>query len=323
MIDREGRIVEQTGHVRQTAVQARDEQIPAPYKPPGILGTASGQGVLQTLRVVMHVRLAKFATLILLSTILTAVFAPWVAPYDPIKAKPWDSLEAPSNKYWLGADRLGRDQLSRLIYGARVSLVIGIGGVGMSLILGICIGVTAGWYGHTRDEVLMRLMDGLAAFPGLLLALALVAITGGAVLNIILVVGLVGTPLMARVIRSQVLSVREREFVTAVVGLGANPGRIMLKHVLPNCLAPVIVQATLRIGAAILLEASLSFLGVGVMPPTPTWGGMLRHAFETVELAPWLTISPGIAIFLVVLAFNFFGDALRDVLDPMLKGSQQ
>ena len=134
--------------------------------------------------------------------------------------------------------------------------------LGMSLILGICIGVIAGWYGRMRDEVLMRLMDGLAAFPGLLLALALVAITGGAVLNIILVVGLVGTPLMARVVRSQVLSVREREFVTAVVGLGAYPQRIMLKHVLPNCLAPVIVQATLRIGAAILLEASLSFLGV-------------------------------------------------------------
>jgi peptide/nickel transport system permease protein len=166
----------------------------------------------------------------------------------------------------------------------------------------------------------MRFMDGLAAFPGLWLALALVAITGGTVLNIILVVGIVGTPWVARVIRSQILSLREREFVVAVRGLGARPERIMLKHLIPNCLAPVIVQASLSIAAAILLEAALAFLGVGVRPPTPTWGGMLRHAFETVGQVPWLTVSPGVMIFLVVLAFNFFGDALRDVLDPRLRG---
>jgi peptide/nickel transport system permease protein len=275
-----------------------------------------------TFRELMRVRLAKFAALVLGVTMVVAVFAPWLAPYDPVKTKPWDSLQPPSSKYWLGADRLGRDQLSRLIYGARVSLLIGIGGVAMAVCLGILIGITAGWYRGVWDEVLMRLMDGLSAFPSLLLALALVAITGGTVLNIILVVGIVGTPWVARVIRSQVLSLREREFIVAVRGLGARPARIMLKHLIPNCLAPVIVQASLAIAAAILLEAALSFLGVGVKPPTPTWGGMLRHAFETVGQAPWLTISPGLMIFLVVLAFNFFGDALRDVLDPKLRGTR-
>jgi peptide/nickel transport system permease protein len=266
--------------------------------------------------------MAKFAAIVLFVAFIAAVFAPWLAPHDPAKSRPWDSLKAPSSKYWLGADRLGRDQLSRLIYGARISLVIGVGGVSMAVILGVLIGVTAGWYGRFWDEVLMRFMDGLSAFPNLLLALSLVAITGGAVINIILVVGIVGTPWVARVIRSQVLSVREREFIMAVTGMGAPPLRIMLKHLIPNCMAPVIVQASLSVAAAILLEASLSFLGVGVKPPTPTWGGMLRGAFETMDQAPWLTLSPGVAIFLVVLAFNFMGDALRDVLDPKLKGSR-
>ena len=275
-----------------------------------------------TLREIWRVRLSKFAAVILCLTFAAAIFAPWLAPYDPVKAKPWDSLQAPSEKYWLGADRLGRDQFSRLIYGARVSLIIGVGGVSMAVALGILIGVMAGWYGGWWDEGLMRVMDGLSAFPSLLLALALVAITGGTLLNIILVVGIVGTPWVARVIRSQVLSIREREFILAVLSLGASPWRIMLKHLVPNCLAPVIVQASLSVASAILLEASLSFLGVGVKPPTPTWGGMLRHAFETVGQAPWLTVSPGVMIFLVVLAFNFFGDALRDVLDPKLRGTR-
>jgi peptide/nickel transport system permease protein len=289
---------------------------------PVVVSAGSGLGFLPTLREVMRVRMAKFAAIVLFLTLVAAVFAPWLAPYDPTKSKPWDSLKAPSSKYWLGADRLGRDQLSRLIYGARISLIIGIGGVSMAVILGVLIGVTAGWYGHFWDEVLMRFMDGLSAFPTLLLALSLVAITGGAVINIVLVVGIVGTPWVARVIRSQVLSVREREFIMAVTGMGAPPLRIMLKHLIPNCMAPVIVQASLATASAILLEASLSFLGVGVKPPTPTWGGMLRGAFETMDQAPWLTFSPGVAIFLVVLAFNFMGDALRDVLDPKLKGSR-
>jgi peptide/nickel transport system permease protein len=286
------------------------------------VSAGSSMGFRHTVREVMRVRMAKFAAIVLFATVIAAVFAPWLAPYDPTKSKPWDSLQAPSSKYWLGADRLGRDQLSRLIYGARISLMIGVAGVSMAVVMGVLIGVTAGWYGRFWDEVLMRLMDGLSAFPNLLLALALVAITGAAVYNIILVVGIVGTPWVARVIRSQVLSVREREFIMAVTGMGAPPWRIMLRHLIPNCMAPVIVQASLAVAGAILLEAGLSFLGVGVKPPTPTWGGMLRGAFETMDQAPWLTFSPGLAIFLVVLSFNFLGDALRDVLDPKLKGSR-
>jgi peptide/nickel transport system permease protein len=313
-------VVEEIERVDPLAAPEFDTPFSAESKPT-VVSAGSGMGFLPTVREVMRVRMAKFAAVVLFVTLIAAVFAPWLAPYDPTKSKPWDSLKAPSGKYWLGADRLGRDQLSRLIYGARISLIIGVGGVSMAVLLGVLIGVTAGWYGHFWDEV-MRFMDGLSAFPSLLLALFLVAITGGAVLNVILVVGIVGTPWVARVVRSQVLSVREREFIMAVTGVGAPPWRIMLKHLIPNCMAPVIVQASLATASAILLEASLSFLGVGVKPPTPTWGGMLRGAFETMDQAPWLTLSPGVAIFLVVLAFNFMGDALRDVLDPKLKGSR-
>jgi peptide/nickel transport system permease protein len=238
---------------------------------------------------------------------------------DPIEIHPRDSLQRPGSEYWLGADRLGRDQLSRLMYGARVSLSIAGLGVGAAVIAGVAIGATAGWVGKWPDEILMRIMDSLASLPNIVLALTLVAITGGAVGNIILVVALVQTPSIARVIRSQVLSERERDYVTAAISTGASPFRVLLRHVIPNTLAPVIIQASIGFGAAILLEASLSFLGVGVRAPTPTWGGMLRNAFEVVSLAPFLTFVPGLVLFIVVLSFNFVGDALRDVLDPRLR----
>lgn len=321
MAELRGSAVEEVAQPDGLAMPATSEPTSADWGS-AMRGSGSGMGFVYTVREVMRVRLAKFAAFILFVTLIAAVFAPWLAPYDPTKAKPWDSLKPPSSQYWLGADRLGRDQLSRLIYGARISLLIGVCGVGLAVTMGVIIGVTAGWYGRFVDEILMRFMDGLAAFPNLLLALALVAITGASVINIILVVGIVGTPWVARVIRSQVLSVREREFIMAVTGIGAPPWRIMLRHLIPNCMAPVIVQASLAVAGAILLEAGLSFLGVGVKPPTPTWGGMLRNAFETMDRAPWLTFSPGLAIFLVVLSFNFLGDALRDVLDPKLKGSR-
>jgi len=251
--------------------------------------------------------------------IIAAVFAPWLSPKDPIKTHPRDSLKRPGATYWLGADRLGRDQLSRIIWGARVSLSIGVAGVGIATIAGISIGTTAGWVGRWPDEILMRVMDTLASFPSIVLALTLVAITGGAVLNIIIVIGLVYTPAIARVIRAQVLSEKQRDYIASAIATGASPRRVILFHLLPNTIAPVIVQASIGFGAAILLEASLSFLGVGVKAPTPTWGGMLRNAFEVVEQAPFLTYVPGLAIFFVVLSFNFVGDALRDALDPRLR----
>ena len=277
---------------------------------------------LQTVRELLSVRLAKLGLAVLGLAIIAAVFSPLLAVHDPIKINPRDSLQNPSAEYWLGADRLGRDQLARLIYGSRVSLFIGGAGVGIAVVAGIAIGTVAGWAGKWTDEILMRIMDALAAFPNIVFALVLVAITGGAMRNIILVIGLVFTPAVARLIRAQVLSVKERDFVIAAVALGASPLRIIASHLIPNSLAPVIVQASIGFGAAILLEASLSFLGVGVKPPTPTWGGMLRHAFEVVDQAPWLTFTPGITIFLVVLAFNFVGDALRDTLDPRLRGAR-
>lgn len=268
---------------------------------------------------VLQLRLARFGFAVLLIFVVLAVGAPWLAPKDPIAIHPRESLERPGSEYWLGADRLGRDQASRLIWGARISLMIGAGGVGIATVAGIAIGTIAAWTGKWVDEILMRIMDTLAAFPSIVLALALIAIAGGAVGNMVIVIGLVFTPSIARVIRSQVLSQKERDYVVAAIAAGASPVRVIVRHVIPNSLAPVIVQASLGFGAAILLEASLSFLGLGVRAPTPTWGGMLRNAFEVVEIAPFLTYVPGFAIFIVVLAFNFVGDSLRDALDPRLR----
>lgn len=274
---------------------------------------------LNTARVVARPKLAKFGLVILGIFIVAAIFAPLLSPKDPERVNGSDSLEGPSSTYLLGADRLGRDQLSRLIFGARISLLISFVGVGAAVVVGVAIGTIAGWAGKWTDEILMRVMDALAAFPSLVLALALVATLGGAVHNIIIVLAIVYTPGIARIVRSEVLSVRERDYILASVAHGADSTRIIIRHLLPNSLAPVIVNASLAFGSAIILEASLSFLGVGVKPPTPTWGGMLRNAFEVVDRAPMLTIVPGVAIFLVVLSFNFVGDALRDALDPRLR----
>ena len=274
---------------------------------------------IQLARDLLELRLARFGIVILAIVCIAAIFSAGLAPRDPLKIDGRASLERPGAEYWLGADRLGRDQLSRLIYGARVSLVIAFGGIGLAVVGGVAVGAGAGWMGGWVDDVLMRITDALASFPYIVLALTLVAITGGAIANIILVVALVQAPAIARVTRSQVLSLRERDFVTAATSIGASGFRVVTRHVVPNTLAPTIVQASIGFGNAILLEASLSFLGVGVRAPTPTWGGMLRNAFEVVELAPILTLAPGLAIFLTVLSFNFVGDALRDVLDPRLR----
>ncbi len=279
-------------------------------------------GPMVILREMLRLRLAKFAFLIIAITVVAAAFSPLLARHDPYKMNPMNNLAAPSGEFWIGSDRLGRDQLSRLIYGARISLLIGVSSVAISVVAGVAIGTVAGYFGHWWDEVLMRLIDGVASIPGLLLALGLVAITGGAVLNVILAIAITATPAKARLIRAQVLSIKERDYVLAARSIGASNSRMIMGHILPNSFAPIIVAATLSLGAAIIAEASLSFLGVGVKPPTPTWGAMLRHAFETVELAPWLTFTPGAAIFLLVLAFNFAGDALRDVLDPKLRNTR-
>lgn len=276
-------------------------------------------GPIVVLRDMLRLRLAKFAFVIIAITVAAAFFSPLLSRHDPFRMNPMTNLAAPSGEFWIGSDRLGRDQLSRLIYGARISLLIGVVSVAFSVAAGVAIGTVAGYFGHWWDEVLMRFIDGLASIPGILLALGLVAITGGAVINVIIAIAITATPAKARLIRAQVLSIKERDYVLAARSIGASNARMIMGHILPNSFAPIIVAATLSLGAAIIAEASLSFLGVGVKPPTPTWGGMLRHAFETVDQAPWLTFAPGAAIFLLVLAFNFAGDALRDVLDPRLR----
>jgi peptide/nickel transport system permease protein len=230
-----------------------------------------------------------------------------------------DLLQGPSRQHPLGTDDLGRDVLSRLMWGARVSLQVGVIAVGIALVTGTILGLLSGYVGGMLDNWLMRLMDALLAFPVLVLALALAAILSPSLSNVMLAIGVVGVPTYARLVRGQVLSVREWEFVQAAKAVGGTDLRILLQHVLPSITAPIIVEASLHIAAATLAEAGLSFLGLGVQPPTPSWGAMLNVGRGYLEVAPWMAMAPGAAIFLTVLGFNFLGDGVRDALDPRLK----
>lgn len=273
-----------------------------------------------TVRRLLRIPAACFGFTVIFIVIICAIFSPWVAPHDPLAQDPDQSLAGPSWSHPLGTDKLGRDTLSRIIYGARIALVVSIGAVGLGIVIGVPIGLVSAYARGWVDEIVMRIMDALVSFPSLIIAVALVAVLGSTLTNVIIAIGVANIPWMARVVRSQALSVREREYVTAVRALGAGAPRIIFRHIWPNCAAPVIVQGTLGMAYAILAEAALGFLGIGVQPPTPTWGNMLQHAFTLLDLAPRLSIAPGVAIFLMVLAFNFVGDALRDVLDPRLRG---
>jgi len=253
--------------------------------------------------------------------LLGALLAPWLAPEDPL-AMGLRRFAPPSFSAWLGTDQFGRDLLSRLLYGARVSMVVSFAAVGMATLIGGTIGLCAGYFGGRVDLLLMRGVDVLMAFPTLLLALAVVATFGGSTRNLILAVTLAYIPIFSRVVRASALSVKQNDFVEASRALGARDGRIMLRAVLPNVLAPIIVQATFNLSTAIMIEAALSFLGLGVQPPAPSWGGMLSEARNFMELDPWLALAPGGAITLAVLGFNLFGDGLRDILDPRLAGER-
>ena len=246
-----------------------------------------------------------------------ALLAPWLAPEDPLAMGP-RRFAAPSASAWLGTDQFGRDLLSRLLYGARVSMVVAFAAVGMAMLIGGMVGLCAGYFGGRVDLVLMRGVDVLMAFPTLLLALAVVATFGGSTRNLVLAVSLAYIPIFSRVVRGSALSVKQNDFVEASRALGARDARIMFRAVLPNVLAPIIVQATFNLSTAIMIEAALSFLGLGVQPPAPSWGGMLSEARSFMELDPWLALAPGGAITLAVLGFNLFGDGLRDILDPRL-----
>jgi len=250
--------------------------------------------------------------------ILSALFGNYFAPYDPLEMIYQDAFQAPSMKHYLGADRFGRDQLSRLIMGSQVSMTVSFGAVAIATILGIIVGMISGYFGGRTDSIIMRLLDVLFAFPTLLLALAAVAAFGPSLLNLLMIIGVIYSARFARIIRGSVLSVKEKDFIEGVRSIGARDTSIMSKFILPNVLSPIIVQATFSLSNAIMTEAGLSFLGLGTQPPRPSWGLMLNEAREFMEMAPWLAVFPGVAIIFAVLAFNFLGDALRDALDPRL-----
>jgi peptide/nickel transport system permease protein len=255
---------------------------------------------------------------IVLLTVLLAVLAPVISPYVP-SAQGYGRLMAPSAAHLMGTDELGRDQLSRIIYGARVSLQVGAVSVVLALAAGLLAGVLAGFYRGWLDDWLMRLVDIVFAFPGLVLAIVIAGLLGPSRTNAMIAIGIVYAPAFARVIRGSVLSVMAESYVEAARVVGASDSRIMIRHLLPNIMAPIIVMTTVYLSSAILSEASLSFLGLGTQPPEPSWGGMLNAARRFMELAPWLAIFPGGAIMLVVLGFNFLGDGLRDILDPRIR----
>jgi peptide/nickel transport system permease protein len=258
--------------------------------------------------------------LFLLLLVILAVFAPWLAPYNPVKQDYMSVLQPPSAKHWFGTDALGRDILSRIIYGAQVSLKAGIISVGIALVIGVPIGLISGYFKGFWDEIIiMRVTDAMLSFPSLVLALTLAAVLGAGLNNAMIAIGLVYTPSFIRLVRGEVLAQREREYVEAARSSGISHWRIMLFHILPNAWAPIMVQATLSVAGAILSEASLSFLGLGTQPPTPSWGAMLSEGQGYLTQAPWMSIWPGVFIFLAVMSINVFGDAVRDMLDPKLK----
>ena len=282
--------------------------------------TSQTSPLIETIARVIRIPQAAFGLIVIILTVLSALLAPIIAPLEP-EAMDFDYLlSGLSSEHLLGTDQLGRDTLSRLIYGARIALLVSVGSIGLGVLIGVPLGLIAVYFGGWTDDIIMRLMDSLVVFPSLLIAVALAAALGGSVTTIIIAIGVANVPWMARVIRSQGLSIREMDFVAAAEAGGMSPARIIFRHILPNSLAPVIVQSTLSMGYAVLVEATLGFIGVGVRPPTPTWGNMLYDAFPMLEQQPMLSIFPGLAIFLLVLSFNFVGDALRDVLDPRLKG---
>ncbi|MBA2451410.1 MAG: ABC transporter permease [Chloroflexi bacterium] len=282
-----------------------------------IVGSRSDLGVF--VRRVLRTRGAGFGLVVTLLTIFLALTADVVSPYSPAVQDYTAILSNPTLEHPMGTDNLGRDNLSRIIHGTRVSIQAGLVSVGFATIVGTLMGLAAGYWRGWVDDLLMRLSDALWSFPGIVLALAIAAALGPGLGNAMIAIGIVFTPVFARLVRGSALSVRERDFVLAARVLGAGDGRIMWSHVLPNVLAPVIVQASLMVALAIIVEATLSFLGLGVQPPTPSWGSMLRSAYQYMQVAPWLSFFPGAAIFLTVLGLNLLGDGFRRALDPRLR----
>ena len=266
-----------------------------------------------------HGGLTLIAAAVICVTVLMAIFAPLVSPYDPLKQDLNSLLAAPGPTHLLGTDNVGRDVLARVIWGSRVSLVAGSVSVAIAVVVGCFLGLIAGYSGGRLDDVVMRLMDAVLSFPALVLALALGAVLGAGLVGVLITLGIVYAPTFARLMRGQVLTIRTREYIDAARLLGAADWHILLRHVLPNAATPIVVQASLSVAFAILAEASLSFLGLGIQPPEPSWGSMINAGRGYLQQAPWIVFGPGAALFLTVLSLNFVGDAIRDALDPRLR----
>ncbi len=285
----------------------------------GVLRPAmAGERRWPLLRRAFGARFAVLGLVVVVGAVVAAVAAPIVAPYDPLKQDLANLLAPPSSRHLLGTDNVGRDVLARVIWGTRVSLIVGSVSVALAVIVGSLLGLAAGYWSGRVDGVVMRFMDAVLSFPALVLALALGAVLGAGLIGVLIALGVVYTPTFARLMRGQVLSLRSREYVVAARVLGAADWRILLRHILPNAATPIVVQASLSVAFAILAEASLSFLGLGVQPPEPSWGSMINAGRGYLQQAPWTVFGPGAALFVTVLGLNFVGDAIRDGLDPRL-----
>jgi ABC-type dipeptide/oligopeptide/nickel transport system permease subunit len=273
------------------------------------------------MRIFLSRKVVMFGLVVILGLLFVAITAPWIAPYDPYATNLRNILQPPSSAHWLGTDNVGRDTLSRLIYGSRTSLTVGLVAVAISATIGMTLGVVAGYFGGWTQTIIMRIMDASMSIPTIMFAVTISALLGGGLRNVIIALGIGLIPTYARLMCGQVLTVKQRDFITASKSIGSGSIRIMLSHVVPNCFPPLIVMMTMQLGTAILSEASLSFLGIGIKPPEAAWGSMVSESYQYLQRNAVLSIAPGLALMLVVFAFNMVGDGLRDALDPKLRGS--
>jgi peptide/nickel transport system permease protein len=283
--------------------------------------SAKKSGFSRIVRVMFGRKIVIIGAVIALVFIFISIFGPFISPRDPYKQTLGSALQQPSSEYLLGTDAFGRDTLSRLIYGARISLMVGVVAVTIAGIIGIVLGLIAGYFGGWVDQVIMRVIDALMALPPIALMLAIAAALGGGLFNVMISLGISMIPTYCRLMYGQVRTLRENDYIIAARTIGASQTRIMLRHLLPNAFPPLLVLITLNMGTAILMEATLSFIGIGISPPTAAWGSMINDGYRYLITNPVLSIAPGVAISLVVLSFNLVGDGLRDALDPRLRGT--
>jgi len=264
-------------------------------------------------------RFAMAGAFVVIALLLIAVSAPLIAPYGPNEINAWDVLSPPSLKHWFGTDELGRDVLSRIIYGARISLLVGFVAAGIAVLIGSVLGLIAGYYGGWVDNLLMRIVDIMFCFPTFFLILAVITFLRPSIWYIMIIIGLTGWMGVARLVRAETLTIREMDYILAARCIGCSDRRIIFRHILPNAVSPALVAATLGVAGAILTESALSFLGIGVLPPTPSWGNILTSGKDYIEFAWWLSLFPGLSILVTVLAYNLLGEGIRDALDPRVK----